>query len=163
MGNGHAARKRGLDMKKTLLIMAWLAFGLAACEDNSSAPYLKIAGGGFVFNYRYSVFTYGFVAKPLRPLPPASTLEARFQLPDSDKQYVTTLPVKDGKMQYVFETQALHGVKKNTPYKVQLRLLESGTGRMLAELEQEFRSTADQASLPAKAPVRGIGYFPAPQ
>lgn len=151
-------------MKKIPLVLLCLGgLLLAACDDQSGKPYLKIAGGGFIFNYRYSAMNYGFVAKPLRPLPAGAMLEASFEVPGSDQRYVTTLPVREGKMQYVFETQPLHDVRKDTPYKARLRLLEAGTGKELASLEQEFRSSADQSTLPTKAPVKGIGYFPAPQ
>lgn len=151
-------------MKKMFLVLFCLGgLLLTACDGQSGKPYLKIVGGGFIFNYRYSAMNYGFVAKPLRPLPAGATLEASFEVPGSDQRYVTTLPVREGKMQYVFETQPLHGVKKDTPYKARLRLLAANTGKELASLEREFRSTADQSSLPTKAPVEGIGYFPAPQ
>jgi hypothetical protein len=151
-------------MKKNLALAA-LCFGLlvSACDDQSSKPYMKIAGGGFQFNYRYSVMSYGFVAKPLRPMPAGSTLEASFDVPGSPEKFVLTVPVVEGKMQYVFETEALHGVKKNVPYTARLRLLEAGTGKELALLEKDFRSSIEQSSLPSKAPVKGIGYFPAPQ
>jgi hypothetical protein len=89
-----------------------------------------------------------------------ATLEASFEVPGSDQKYVITLPVRDGKMQYAFETQPLHDVKKDTPHKARLRLLEANTGKELASLEQEFRSTTDQSSLPTKAPLQGIAYFP---
>lgn len=148
-------------MKKILLILFCLGgLLLTACEDQSNKPYLKIVGGGFVFNYRYSAMNYGFVAKPLRPLPAGATLEASFDIPESDERYVTTLPVQDGKLQYAFETQPLQHVKKDTPYKTKLRLLEAGTGKELALVEQEFRTNTDQSTLPKIAPVKGIGYFP---
>jgi hypothetical protein len=151
-------------MKRKILVVTLLANLLViACGDQSSKPYMKIAGGGFQFNYRYSVLNYGFVAKTLRPLPEGSKLEASFDIPDSPGRYLVTLPAVAGKMQYVFETLALHGVKKDFPYKVTLRLLESGTGNQLALLEKEFHSDVDQRSLPIKAPVQGIGYFPAPE
>jgi hypothetical protein len=151
-------------MEKILFVLFCVAgFSLAACDGQSGKPYMKIVGGGFVFNYRYSAMNYGFVAKPLRPLPAGGTLEASFEVPDSDQKYVTTLPVQEGKMQYVFETKPLLNVKKDKPYKAKLRLLEAGSGKELALLEQEFRSTADQSTLPTKAPVKGIGYFPNPQ
>ena len=134
-----------------------------ACDDQSSKPYLKIVGGGFMFNYRYSIMNYGFVVKPLRPLPEGSMLEASFDMPDKPEKFVLKLPVVAGKMQYAFETGALHGVKKDVPYKAKLRLLEAGTGKELALLERDFRSDVEQSSLPIKAPVEGIGYFPAPQ
>lgn len=150
-------------MKKPLFMSLCLAgLLLAACEDQSDKPYLKILGGGFVFNYRYSAMNYGFVAKPLRSLPAGATLEASFEVPGSDQPYVTTLPVQDGKMQYAFETEPLHDVKKDIPYKARLRLLEASTGKELASLEQEFRSTASQNVLPTRAPVKGSWYFPNP-
>jgi hypothetical protein len=151
-------------MKRNILLVVMLAGVLAAaCDDQSSKPYLKIAGGGFMFNYRYSIMNYGFVVKPLRPLPEGSTLEASFDLPGSPEKFVLKLPVVAGKMQYAFETEALHGVRKDVPYKAKLRLLEAGTGKELALLERDFRSDVEQGSLPTKAPVEGIGYFPAPQ
>ena len=149
--------------KKHFLAAVFASLLLSACDDQSDKPYVKIAGGGFMFNYRYSVLNYGFVVKPLRPLPEGSTLEASFDIPDSAQKFVLTLPVVAGKMQYGFETQALHGVKKDVPYKATLRLLEAGTGKELAMMERDFRSDVEQSSLPTKAPVQGIGYFPAPQ
>ena len=115
--------------KKHFLAAVFASLLLSACDDQSDKPYVKIAGGGFMFNYRYSVLNYGFVVKPLRPLPEGSTLEASFDIPDSAQKFVLTLPVVAGKMQYGFETQALHGVKKDVPYKATLRLLEAGTGK----------------------------------
>ena len=149
--------------KKHFLAAVFASLLLSACDDQSDKPYVKIAGGGFMFNYRYSVLNYGFVVKPLRPLPEGSTLEASFDIPDSAQKFVLTLPVVAGKMQYGFETQALHGVKKDVPYKATLRLLEAGTGKELAMMERDFRSDVEQSTLPTKAPVQGIGYFPAPQ
>ena len=142
--------------------LTFLSLSISACDDQSGKPYLKIAGGGFMFNYRYSVMNYGFVAKPLRPLPVGSVLQASFDIPDSATKYVLTLPAVAGKMQYAFETEALIGVKKDVPYKATLRLLEAGTGKELALVEKDFRSDVDQNTLPTKAPVAGIGYFPAP-
>ena len=149
--------------KKHFLAAVFASLLLSACDDQSDKPYVKIAGGGFMFNYRYSVLNYGFVVKPLRPLPEGSTLEASFDIPDSAEKFVLTLPVVAGKMQYGFETGALHGVKKDVPYKATLRLLEAGTGKELAMMERDFRSDVEQSTLPTKAPVQGIGYFPAPQ
>lgn len=151
-------------MKRNLLIATILISLVAtACDNQSDKPYMKIAGGGFMFNYRYSIMNYGFVVKPLRPLPEGSTLEASFDIPDSSEKFILKLPVVAGKMSYAFETEALHGVKKNVPYKAKLRLLEAGTGKELALVERDFRSDVEQSSLPTKAPLQGIGYFPAPQ
>ena len=148
-----------LPNMSALLLAASL---LAACEDNSKTPYLEFAGGGFIFNYRYSKMTYGFVARQLRPMPEGSVLEASFDLPMTERKFVITKPVKAGQLQYSFETEGLRGVQKNTPYKVQLKLLEANTGKELALVEQVFKSVVDQEGLPTKAPVVGIGYQKAP-
>jgi len=124
---------------------------------------VKIVGGSFLFNYRYSKMYYGFVARQLKPLPEGSVLEASFDLPDTDRKFVITKPVKAGQLQYSFETEALRGVRKNTPYKVQLKLLEADTGKELALVEQVFKSDVDQATLPTKAPVVGPGYQTNPE
>ena len=147
----------------TLVIAGCLGLVLSACDDQSSTPFLKIVGGGFMFNYRYSKASYGFVARQLKPLPEGSILEASFDLPDSDQKFVLTQPTKAGKLQYSFESEALHGIKKNTPYKVTLKLLEANTGKELALVEQIFKSDVDQDTLPTRAPVVGLGYTPAPE
>jgi hypothetical protein len=144
------------------VICCCLGLLLSACEEQAPQPFLKIVGGGFIFNYRYSNMTYGFVARQLRPLPEGSVLEASFDLPRTERKYVISKPAKNGQLQYSFETEALRGVQKNTPYKVRLKLLEANTGKELALIEQVFKSDTDQDALPTKAPVVGIGYQTAP-
>ena len=139
-------------------ICCCLGLVLSGCKEQTPEPFLKIVGGSIMFNYRYSKMTYGFVARQLRPLPEGSVLEASFDLPDTDRKFVITKPVKAGQLQYSFETEALRGVQKNTPYKVQLKLLEANTGIELAMVEQVFKSDVDQNVLPTKAPLVGIGY-----
>jgi hypothetical protein len=153
-----------MAMKK-IEVLAAVLIGLlvVGCDEQPEKPFLKIAGGGFIYNYRYASVNYGFVAMPLRPLPDGSILEASFDVPDKPDKYIITLPAVAGKTMYGFETQALHGVKKEVSYRVKLRLVEPTTGKELALLERDFRSNIDQSSLPTKAPVQGIGYFPAPQ
>jgi hypothetical protein len=96
-----------------------------------------------MFNYRYSKMTYGFVARQLKPLPEGSVLEASFDLPDTERKLVIAKPAKAGQLQNSFETESLRGVQKDTPYKVQLKLLEAVTGRELAVVGQVFKSDVD--------------------
>lgn len=144
-------------------ICCCLGLVLSGCKEQTPEPFLKIVGGSFMFNYRYSKMTYGFVARQLKPLPEGSVLEASFDLPDTERKFVVTKPVKAGQLQYSFETEGLRGVRKDTPYKVRLKLLEAGTGKELAMLERVFKSDVDQDGLPTKAPVVGIGYQKAPE
>jgi hypothetical protein len=150
-------------MKLVFVICCCLGLVLSACKEEAPTPFLKIVGGSFLFNYRYSQMSYGFVARQLKPLPEGSVLEASFDLPDTERKFVVTKPVRAGQLQYSFETEALRGVRKNTPYKVQLRLLEADTGKELALVEQVFKSDVDQATLPTKAPVVGPGYQANPE
>ena len=55
---------------------------LAACgQDDGPKDYLKIAGGGLVFNYRYSQASMIVIAQQKFPLPEGSIVEAQFDLP----------------------------------------------------------------------------------
>ena len=103
------------------------------------------------------------MARQLKPLPEGSVLEASFDLPDTDRKFVITKPAKAGQLQYSFETEPLRGVKKDTPYKVQLKLLEANTGKELGLVEQVFKSDVDQATLPTEALVVGPGYQTNPE
>jgi hypothetical protein len=150
-------------MRLAYVICCCLGLVLSACKDEAPAPYLKIDGGSFIFNYRYSKMSYGFVARQLKPLPEGSILVASFDLPGTDRKFVVTKPVRTGQLQYSFETEALRGVKKDTPYKVRLKLLEANTGKELELVEQVFKSEVDQDTLPTKAPVVGPGYQANPE
>jgi hypothetical protein len=150
-------------MRFVFVICCCLGLGLSACKEEAPTPFLKIVGGSFVFNYRYSKMTYGFVARQLKPLPDGSILEASFDLPATDRKFIITKPAKAGQLNYSFETEPIIGVQKNIPYKVQLKLLEANTGKELALVEQVFKSDVDQATLPTKAPVVGPGYQTNPE
>jgi hypothetical protein len=150
-------------MRLVFAICCCLGLVLSACKEEAPTPFVKIVGGSFLFNYRYSKMSYGFVVRQLKPLPEGSVLEASFDLPDTDRKFVVTKPVKAGQLQYSFETEPLRGVRKNTPYRVQLKLLEADTGKELALVEQVFKSDVDQATLPIKAPVVGPGYQTNPE
>ncbi len=151
-----------MNIPRLVLVML-LAGLMAGCEKQPNKPYLKIQGGGFVFNYRYSAMTYGFVAKSLRPLPEGSVLEARFDIPGSADRFIIKTPVAQGKIIYAFESPKLAGVEKGKSYKVTLRLLESDGGEEIAVLEQAYKTDTDQGELPVKAPVKpGPGYVPNP-
>jgi hypothetical protein len=117
---------------------------LTACGDDPSKPYLKIIGGGFTNSITSNIVTYSFVAKRMKPLPEGSVLEAHFDLPDSDRKYVTWLPAEANKDRYLFESEPLHGLKKAVPLKVRLRLLEALGGKEIAVVEKSFTSDTDQ-------------------
>ena len=140
---------------------SWLlvvVLALMGCKEDTNAPYLEFAGGGFIFNYRNAEAFYGFVARPLRSLPDGSVIEAQFDIPNSSTPYVVTENVKPGMLQFSFRTPDLKGVEKGHPYKAVMRLLASPSGPELARYERSFHTDVEQASLPEKPLVIGPGY-----
>ena len=137
------------------------ALGLAGCGDDSAAPYLEYAGGGFVFNYRTANHYYGFVVRQKKPLPEGGKLEVHFELPGGgeEKSVETVLP---GRFQYKFQTGDIDGIEANHPYKAVLVLFDAG-GREVERLEHSFKTDVDQSSLPTKPLVVGPGYEPNPE
>ena len=134
----------------SLTVLLAAACLLAACEDNSKSPYLEFAGGGFIFNYRYSEAYYGFVVRPKKPLPEGA--------PD----FIVTAKAAPGQLQYMFKTDPLHGIVEGHGYKAVIRLLDGTTGTEIASYEKTFHADFDQASLPDKPLVVGPAYQQAP-
>lgn len=59
-----------------LLLALLFAIGWLTRESPTDKPYLRILGGGFIFNYRVAEVFYGFTAVVLRPLPTGTIVEA---------------------------------------------------------------------------------------
>jgi len=147
----------------SLLALLAFALALAGCNESDTRPYLKFAGGGFMFNYRVGRAFYGFVAKPLKTMPDGAVLEARFEVPGSDQPYVQRRPAQNGMLQYSFRTPPLHGIVKNHKYQAELRVLTSADGKVLASYTHSFYTNVDQRTLPDKPLVLGPGYTPNPE
>jgi hypothetical protein len=148
-------------MKLTgLMSLVAMTACLTACGEQTPSDYLSIAGGGFVFNYRYSQAYYVFVAQPKGPLPGDAVLEASFDVPGSTTRFVVQDKVLPGKLQYKFQSEVLHGIVKDYPYKVTLRLLDGPTGKQLDFDEATYRSDVDQSTLPSEPPVEGVEFKP---
>lgn len=135
---------------------------LASCSGGSDRPYLEIAGGSLVFNYRIAQLSYGIVLRQLRPVPESSVIEASFDLPGGDK-HVEVKPTLAGSLRYSFESPPLKGAKKGDVYVLRLRLLRSAGGEEIAALEKRYTMDVDQSTLPSKPLVTGPGYDAAPQ
>lgn len=146
----------------SLLTVIALALTVAGCNESDTKPYLKFAGGGFIFNYRVGQAFYGFVAKPLKAIPKGAVLEARFEVPGSDRPYIQRQPAQDGMLRYSFRTPPLHGIVKNHKYRAELRILAPDGGKVLAGYTQTYYTNVDQRSLPDKPLVLGPGYTPNP-
>lgn len=141
-------------------ILALMCLGLAACgDDNGPKDYLKIAGGGITFNYRYSQASMIVIAQQKYPLPVGSTVEAQFDLPGQNVRQIVTLPAMEGKLTYKLQSDPLTGIKKGSEYNVTIRLLDA-SGKQLDRDDQIFVSDEDQATLPTKPLVEGYQYTP---
>jgi hypothetical protein len=117
---------------------------LAACsKDDPTKPYLKIMGGGFSSSIASQIVTAVVVAKRLKPLPAGSVIEARFDLPQSTEPFVISLPGENPSGKYMFETEALNGLKKGMTLKVKLRLLDAPQGKELALFETSLTAEVD--------------------
>ena len=145
-----------------LAALGALSLALAGCWDDADKPYLAIAGGGFVYNYRVGDAFYGFVAKPQRALPEGSVLEATFENPSGDP-ITERQEARSGQLQYSFQTPPLKGIRAGHPYRVSLRLLDAEGGRTLGQYGKSFHTDIDQSEVPDKPLVVGPGYARNPE
>jgi hypothetical protein len=148
---------------KTLHIIGLILAGLslAACGDSGPKDYIRIAGGGLTFNYRYSQASMVLVGKQMSALPEGGTVEALFDIPGEASPERVSRPVIIGKLTYKMESKFLTGVKKGVPLKVVLRVLDKD-GKELDREETAFTSDVDQDTLPTKPLVdpKSPGYVP---
>ncbi len=144
---------------KKIAIVCFCALLLSGCgEEGADKPYVEFAGGGFVFNYNIAEAYYGFVVQVLRRIPEGTVLEAEFENPAGGDPLVVRHTASAGRAEYVFRTPGVQGVEAGRSYQVDLRLLDSGTGELLASYSRAFRSSADQAILPKVPTTIGPGY-----
>lgn len=134
---------------------------LQACgEHGGPRDYLKIAGGGITFNYRYSEAGMVVIAQQKYPLPHGSVVEAQFDLPDQkNKRETVSLPAMDGKLTYKLQSKPMFGFKKGGEYNVTIRLLDNA-GKELDRDDTKFTSDQDQSELPTKPLVEGLEFTP---
>jgi len=142
----------------TLAALAAAIF-LAACADESQKPYLRLAGGGFIFNYRISEMHYGVVLAPERKLPEGARIEASFENPAGGEPIVFSESVQGDEKKFVFDTPPLSGTKKDTPYRVTIRVT-GPDGAELQRIEKDFSSSVDQSKMPDRPLTVGPGYTP---
>jgi hypothetical protein len=141
-----------------VVAIVFMAFGRKAATDQQAAAIkIDFVGGGFIFNYRTADHYYGFVARPVGPLPEGARLEAHFEVPGGGEQVVSEDATR-GKLQYVFQTSGLHGIEKDHPYRAKLVVRDGQSGQELASFERTFKTEVDQASLPDSPLVIGPGY-----
>ncbi len=122
---------------------------LGGCGDDTPKKKLKIAGGGLVFNYRYSKANLVIVAQTTTTLPEGGTVEALFDKPGTTERERVSEQVFPGKLTYKLESSPMFGIKKGDIFKVTLRLVDAHGLEMERE-ETQFKSDEDQSTLPSK-------------
>ena len=143
---------------------AVFAVGLIGCADGGAdKPYLEFAGGGFIYNYRLATADYGFVIRMLKKIPPGTVIEAEFENPSGGAPIFIRQPARPTRLTYKFETPPVTGIKANTDYRVEVRLIDPDDGRVIARYSKSFHADVDQDILPEKPPVIGPGYQPNPE
>jgi len=119
---------------------------LAGCSEDSG-DYIKVGGGGFIFNYRIAEATAGVIAEPQRDLPDGSKIEASFENPAGGEPIVVAKLATQGRTRYSFDTPPLSGIKGGRDYAVTVRVIGSD-GTELQKVDYQLRSDIDQSVLP---------------
>ena len=138
-----------------------VALGLAAWAVRvppGETPYLKIAGAGFMMNYRIADATYGFTAMVMKPVKNSSVIEATFEDPAGGPPIVIKAKLWPKTRQYGLQTPPLQGIEKDKPYHVHVRLLQQGDGAVLFEDEFTVVSSLSSAVMPSAPLTIGPGY-----
>lgn len=154
-------------LKPAVILLAAAAIAhIAGCSDQSggkNAPYLKIVGGSFIFNYRLAHAYAGAVVVAERELPAGATIEFAFENPAGGPPFVLTETVDPGEDRFSFTVEPLEGIKTDTDYIATVRLI-GADGTELEKIEKAFRSDIDQETVMPKEPLTiGPGYTPNPE
>ncbi|WP_295813074.1 hypothetical protein [uncultured Nitratireductor sp.] len=134
------------------------AVGWFTRNDPSDDPYVKILGGGFMFNYREAEVFYGFTAHVVRPLASGSIIEATFDNPAGGAPLVVSERVSTMTDRYALRTPPVRGVEAKKPYHVSIRVYDREKTTMLWQTETDFTSQVSDKVVPDKPLTVGPGY-----
>ncbi|MCB8836886.1 hypothetical protein [Aurantimonas sp. VKM B-3413] len=140
------------------LVALLFAIGLALREDLSETPYLKIAGSGFIFNYRVADATYGFTALVQKPVKNFSIIAADFENPAGGPPLHVEHRLSPRTTRYGLQTPPVRGIEKGKPYKVTVQLIQNGDGAVLFKDSFTVTSNLSDAVLPPEPLTIGPGY-----
>jgi len=146
----------------TGLVLTLLAVGWMTGEDPAQKPYLGIAGGGFIFNYREADVYYGFTANVLKPLPVGSWLVAEFEDPGGGPPLAVETRLHARSVRYGVRSPSVRGVKAGRPYHVSIRIYDYSRTELIWAGEKDFVSQIDDSVVPDKPLTIGPGYYPNP-
>jgi hypothetical protein len=140
------------------VLLVLFAIGWATREDPATKPYLKVLGGGFMFNYRIAEVYYGFTAVVQRPLETGSIIEASFEDPAGGADHVVRQRVGTDSVRYTLRSPPLKGVEAGRPYQVAIRVLDREEKVTIWSDNLRFSSQISDAVVPDEPLTVGPGY-----
>ena len=158
-----ALRRRDISFKHVVVGLVSLAavlfaVGLLTRENVAEKPYLKIAGSGFIFNYRVADAYYGFTALVQKPVKSYSMIEASFEDPAGGPPHVVTQKLTPRSSRYGLRSPPLRGIEAGRPYHVSVRLLQNGDGALLFADDFTVTSQLSDRVVPPQPLTIGPGY-----
>ncbi|TFF23065.1 hypothetical protein E3C22_11520 [Jiella endophytica] len=145
------------------LALVLFGVGLLTREDVADKPYLKIAGSGFIFNYRVADVYYGFTAFVQKPVKNYSVIEATFEDPSGGSPHQVRVKMSPRSSRYGVRSPPLRGVEAHHPYRVSVRLIQNGDGAVLFEDAFTVTSQISDRIVPPQPLTVGPGYTRNPQ
>ncbi|MBN7759084.1 hypothetical protein JYP46_19845 [Nitratireductor aquimarinus] len=154
---------RNIIIAALALCAVLFAVGWFTREDPADAPYLKILGGGFMFNYREAEIFYGFTAQVVRPLASGSIIEATFEDPAGGAPLVVSERVSTMTDRYALRTPPVRGVEAKKAYRVDIRVYDRTKTTLLWQEEHSYASQIADTVVPEKPLTIGPGYHRNPE
>ncbi|MEF2551101.1 hypothetical protein VQ042_06945 [Aurantimonas sp. A2-1-M11] len=154
---------RGLVATLVALVAILFVIGLLTRETEADRPYLRIAGTGFILNYREAEAFYGFTAFVQRPVKSYSRIEALFENPAGGPPIHVSETLTARTTRYGLRTPPLRGIVKDKPYRIDVRLVQNGDGAVLFEDSFTVASQMSDAVLPPAPLTVGPGYARNPE
>lgn len=141
------------------LIAVLFALGWMTRQDVGELPYLRIIGGGFIYNYRVSDVYYGFTAVVLKPIPTGAIVEAAFENPGGGPPLVVRQRMGGVEMtRFAMRSPPVRGVRAGRAYHVTIRLLGRETEQPFWSVEKTYVSQIDDDIVPKEPLTIGPGY-----
>ena len=150
---------KGVMLVAVMLLVPLFALGWLTREDPADKPYLRIVGGGFIFNYRVADVFYGFTAVVQKPLPTGTIVEAAFEDPAGGEPHTVRQRIGGVEMgKFAMRSPPVRGVEAGKPYNVAIRVFDRDERHLLWQDDMQFTSQISDAVVPDVPLTVGPGY-----
>ena len=141
-----------------LAVFILVTIGWLMAPPPASRPYLKVLGGGFIFNYRVSDIYYGVAVVPVQSLEVGDVVEAKFEDPAGGPDILVRKHFGLTHDPIQLQTPPLQGVVAGRPYRVELQVRSREDNHVLWSSTIYFKSNIDGKLISPIPPVVGPGY-----